>query len=83
MAARLPVLATDICGYAYHVERAGAGHVLPSPFQQSELDRRLAEMLTSDQRDAWSANGGRYVTDNDVFSMPEKAADIIVGTAAC
>ena len=83
MAARLPVLATDVCGYAYHVEQAGAGHLLPSPFQQAELDRRLAEMLTSNQRETWGENGQRYVYRNDVFSMPEKAADIIEGASPC
>ena len=83
MAARLPVLATDVCGYAYHVERAGAGHLLSSPFHQAELDRRLAEMLISEQRSKWGENGWRYVTRNDVFSMPEKAADIIEGASPC
>jgi UDP-glucose:(heptosyl)LPS alpha-1,3-glucosyltransferase len=83
MAARLPVLATDVCGYSYHVERAGAGELLPSPFQQAELDRLLAEMLTSDRRAAWGENGWRYVNRHDVFSMAERAADIIEGRPAC
>ena len=83
MAARLPVLATDVCGYSYHVERAGAGQLLSSPFQQAELDRRLAEMLTSSHCATWGENGWRYVTRHDVFSMPDKAADIIEGLPAC
>jgi UDP-glucose:(heptosyl)LPS alpha-1,3-glucosyltransferase len=83
MAARLPVLATDVCGYAYHVERAGAGELLPSPFQQTELNQLLADMLTSDRHKEWGENGWRYVTRNDVFSMPEKAADIIAGGIPC
>lgn len=83
MAARLPVLTSDVCGYAYHVERAGAGQLLASPFQQAELNERLADMLISDQRAMWGENGERYVRANDVFSMPEKAADIIEGASPC
>ena len=83
MAARLPVLASDVCGYAYHIERAGAGQLLTTPFQQTELNQRLADMLTSDQRGEWAESGERYVRANDVFSMPEKAADIIEGALPC
>jgi hypothetical protein len=44
----------------------------------------LAEMLQdAAQRDRWGANGWHYVTQNDVFSMPEKVADIIEGSAPC
>jgi hypothetical protein len=43
----------------------------------------LAEMLTSTRREAWGENGWRYVTRNDVFSLPEKAADIIEGAPLC
>jgi UDP-glucose:(heptosyl)LPS alpha-1,3-glucosyltransferase len=83
MAARLPVLASDVCGYADHILRAGAGRLVPSPFHQVTLDQMLAEMLTSDQRGTWSANGGRYVRRNDVFSMPVKAVDIIEDACRC
>jgi UDP-glucose:(heptosyl)LPS alpha-1,3-glucosyltransferase len=83
MAARLPVLASDVCGYAEHVRRADAGRLVAAPFDQTILNRLLAEMLTSDKRAMWGANGGRYVSGHDVFSMPEKAADIIEGARSC
>lgn len=79
MAARLPVLATDVCGYADYITRADAGRLIPSPFCQETLNQMLADMLTDPQRNKWGENGWRYVTRNDVFSMPEKAADIIEG----
>ncbi|MGD9331611.1 MAG: glycosyltransferase family 4 protein [Desulfobacterales bacterium] len=79
MAARLPVLATDVCGYADHVARADAGQLIPTPFRQATLNRMLADMLIAPHREVWGANGRRYVTQNDVFSMPEKAADILEG----
>jgi UDP-glucose:(heptosyl)LPS alpha-1,3-glucosyltransferase len=84
MAARLPVLASDVCGYADHIAKANAGQLVPSPFDQGTLNRMLAEMLRdATQRDRWGANGWHYVTQNDVFSMPEKVADIIEGSAPC
>jgi len=84
MAARLPVLASDVCGYADHIAKADAGQLVPSPFDQGTLNRMLAEMLQdAAQRDRWGANGWHYVTQNDVFSMPEKVADIIEGSAPC
>jgi UDP-glucose:(heptosyl)LPS alpha-1,3-glucosyltransferase len=84
MAARLPVLASDVCGYADHIARADAGQLISSPFDQDTLNRMLAEMLQdAAQRERWGANGQRYVTQNDVFSMPEKAADIIEGSPLC
>ena len=32
--AGLPVLATETCGYAYHIQQANAGVVCPEPFSQ-------------------------------------------------
>ena len=47
IAAGLPVLATDVCGYADHITAAEAGVVLDSPFDQEMLNTQLASMLTS------------------------------------
>jgi len=77
MAAELPVLATDVCGYSYHIERAAAGELLPSPFKQEKLNQLLESMLTSEKREQWRRNGGKYIANTDVFSLPEKAVDII------
>ena len=83
MAAGLPVLATDVCGYSTYIERADAGRLLASPFCQETLNRWLPEMLSSSDRKSWAANGQRYVLRNDVFSMHEKAADVIEAMAPC
>ena len=82
MAAGLPVLATDICGYAFHVSDAGAGLLIPSPYKQGVFNRMLREMLVSPERNIWKTNGLGYVSKNDVFSMPEKAADVIESIAS-
>lgn len=77
MAAGLPVLVTDICGYAFHVEKAGAGLLIPSPYDQRTFNGLLRQMITSPERETWKRNGIDYVSINDFFSRPEKAADII------
>ena len=81
MVAGLPVLATDVCGYAFHIDRAKAGRVLTSPFQQAQLNKALAEMLDSPQRAVWSENGIRYGREADLYSMPEIVADHIARMA--
>ena len=45
IAAGLPVLATDVCGYADHIKAACAGTVLDSPFEQNALYTVMAVML--------------------------------------
>jgi len=82
MAAGLPVLATDVCGYSHRVEHAGAGELIPSPFKQETLNQLLASMLTSEKRNQWQQNGKEYVANTDVFSLSQKAADIIEQAAA-
>ena len=82
MAAGLPVLATDTCGFSNHIERADAGEIVPAPFKQETLNQFLANMLISEKKDQWRQNGKSYVTKTDVFSRAEKAADVIEKVAA-
>jgi len=82
LVAGLPVLTTDSCGYASHVQRSGAGRVIPSPFEQARLNRALAEMLESPERDAWRQKGIAYGESQNLYSMPELAADIIIKQVA-
>jgi UDP-glucose:(heptosyl)LPS alpha-1,3-glucosyltransferase len=77
----LPVLVTDVCGYAHYIAEADAGRVLASPFEQERLNYLLADMLADDQRRAfWSRNGLAYADSADLYSMPQHAADIILAT---
>lgn len=77
MIAGLPVLTTDICGYAHYVKEANAGVVLTSPFQQSALNEAVEKMLLSDERFQWQQNGLAFATYADIYQMPKKAVDII------
>jgi UDP-glucose:(heptosyl)LPS alpha-1,3-glucosyltransferase len=77
MAASLPILVTDVCGYAFHVGDAQAGIVLPSPFKQEDFNRHVAQMLSSPSRQKWKRNGRNYVERTEVFGLAQKAAEII------
>jgi UDP-glucose:(heptosyl)LPS alpha-1,3-glucosyltransferase len=80
LTAGLPVLTTDVCGYAFHILKAGAGIVLPSPFDQDQCNRALVEMLTSGQAATWRANALAYAAKEDLYSCHERAADVIEET---
>ena len=74
--AGLPVLVTDVCGYAHYVQEAGVGKVMPSPFDQMLFDTSLREMLLED-RTKWRENGINFSKSADIYDMPIKAADVI------
>jgi UDP-glucose:(heptosyl)LPS alpha-1,3-glucosyltransferase len=81
--AGLPVLTTAACGYAHYIDEADAGHVVPLPFEQGVLDRLLLDMLSdADARRQWGKNGLAFAARADLYSRPERAADIIVGRSA-
>lgn len=75
--AGLPVLTVDACGYAHYVNDARAGMVLSSPFQQEALNDALEKMLLSPEKAAWQQNGLAFAKKADLYSLPEKAADLI------
>lgn len=81
LVAGLPVLTTANCGYAFHVEHAAAGQVLPLPFRQQSLTQALAELLISPQRPQYGANGIRYGRLTDLYSRPQVAAELILARA--
>jgi len=80
LVAGLPVLASAACGYAHYITDADAGLIVPQPFVQADLDAALARMLGDDAaRAAWQANALAFADRSDLYSLPERAADLIVG----
>lgn len=77
MAAGLPVLATDVCGFAGHVTSAGGGKLVPSPFRQKTLNDMLAAMMSCKTLVQLGQNGKQYIEKTDVYSRHQRAADII------
>lgn len=80
MAAGLPVLATDACGYARYVRGAGMGEVLASPFSQEALNKNMLQLLQSD-REMWRARGREFAR-GDIYDLPLHAARRIEEIAA-
>lgn len=81
MIAGLPVIATDVCGYAHYVSRAAMGQVLPSPFQPGALVQAIAAVLAV-PRATWRERGRALARDPSLYARPQVAVDIIeaVGT---
>jgi UDP-glucose:(heptosyl)LPS alpha-1,3-glucosyltransferase len=78
MIAGLPVIATDVCGFAPLIEDAGGGVVLPSPFDQRALDALLTRVLDDPvARARWGAQGIAFGRRADLYGMAERAATII------
>lgn len=75
--AGLPVLTTDVCGYAHYVKEAKAGIVLDSPFTQSAFNQQLLDMLLSSERANWKKNGYLFAKQADIYNMPQHAVTII------
>ncbi len=77
MVAGLPVLATDNCGYGHYVTEAQMGCLIESPFRQENLNKKLRQMLEHNSRETWIENGRRFAEAADIYSLPQKAADVI------
>lgn len=81
MASGLPVLTTDVCGYASHVKAAGAGIVLTSPFDQAALNQSLLEMLEISDQAEWRKNGMQYVQNIMAANQGNAEAEILINKA--
>ena len=78
MCSGLPLLVSGNCGFADHVRRADAGLVLPEPFNQKELNQQLAGFIRDERYADWTQNGPNYCDRTDLYSLIERAAEIIV-----
>lgn len=76
----LPVLTTEVCGYAFHVKNAQAGFVLTSPFSQDTLNKALQEMLVT-QSKTLRDNAIAYSEQVNFSQMPAIAVEEILKKA--
>lgn len=80
VAAGLPVIVTEVCGYAPYIANARCGVVINEPFSQAALNKTLADALSTPSRlSEWAANARHYADTQDLYSLPEKVADMITG----
>jgi UDP-glucose:(heptosyl)LPS alpha-1,3-glucosyltransferase len=78
LVAGLPVIATDVCGFAPYVQRSGGGVLIESPFDQRQLNHELARMvMDGDFRRECSRRGVAFGETADVYRMAERAAELI------
>ncbi|WP_440866433.1 glycosyltransferase family 4 protein [Symbiopectobacterium purcellii] len=78
--AGLPVIVTEVCGYAFHIDKAQAGQVIAAPFSQQALNAALHKALgQTETLHHWSENARHYADTEDLYSLPEKAALLISG----
>ncbi|MCJ7601462.1 MAG: glycosyltransferase family 4 protein [Desulfobulbaceae bacterium] len=83
LVAGIPVMATDTCGYAVHVDRAGAGRIIPcSPFSQDNMNTMLREMLLSADRKQWRQQAFAYADTTDLYNRFKVIVDVIETTGA-
>lgn len=80
--AGLPVLVSDVCGYAKHVIKSDAGCVMTDAGDAGRFAEQLSKMLDRPCLQQWSNNALSYAANEDLYSMPQKAATIIRQLAA-
>lgn len=77
LAAGLPVLATDACGYAPHVASSGGGRVLRAPYDHRITAAALAAMFAHPSRPQWAAAARAWARGAAAQDMPGCAAERI------
>lgn len=76
MIAGLPVVASDVCGYAHYVRDAQMGSVIASPFDGDAFITAINEALVI-SGEQWHCKGERFAATSDVYSRPQVAVDIM------
>jgi UDP-glucose:(heptosyl)LPS alpha-1,3-glucosyltransferase len=78
LSAGLPVLTTDVCGYAGYISKAKAGIVLSSPFQQSVCNQALADiLLCTEKRVEWRTQAAHFIKQANFQGLVEQAVKAI------
>ena len=79
MVGGLPQIVTKVCGYAHYVDEAQSGILLVDPFDQNEFNHCLLHALDRNQLSEWRQRARLFADQEDLYSLPQKAADIILG----
>ena len=78
LVAGLPVVVSDVCGYAHYVKAARGGLVLPSPFSQEQLNRAIMRNIDGVFRADCRESALLYARLTDLYSMHSVGADLMV-----
>ncbi len=77
LVAGLPVLVTEVCGYAHHIGAAQAGLVIASPFSQRTLDDAMLRTLEPEFLQQCKQHALAYAAREDLYSMHRTGAALI------
>ena len=77
LAAGLPVICSEACGYSCYIEKTKAGIVTPEPFNQNYLNKKLYEILTGNELEIMSRNALNFAQTEDIYNRQKYAADVI------
>ncbi|WMY94807.1 MAG: glycosyltransferase family 4 protein [Arsenophonus sp.] len=78
--AGLPVITTANCGYSEYIKQAHCGIVIEQPYKQKNLNCALiTSLLNKSLLIKWSKSAFYFADTQDLYSLPEKAANIILG----
>ncbi len=76
----LPIIVSGVCGYSHFVKDANVGIVLSDPFNQTEYNKMVDHALRNQAlRQQWGKNAIQFTDSTDLYSLPSKACDIILG----
>ncbi len=81
MVAGLPVIATDVCGYAHYIADNAMGCVVGGAVTPNQVAEAMARVL-SENGAIWRERSRLFAAKTDIFSMPQHAADLIDQVAA-
>lgn len=76
----LPQIVTEECGYSTYVKFANSGIVLQTPFDQTKFNLELEKYITNSEKEKYSTNAKIWADSHDMYSLPTKAADVILNT---
>jgi UDP-glucose:(heptosyl)LPS alpha-1,3-glucosyltransferase len=81
MIAGLPVVTTDVCGYAHYVASAEMGEVIATktveqPFEENEFAAAIKRVLATNT-ETWHKLGAAFAMNSDIYHRPQVAVDII------
>jgi len=86
MACGAPMLVTESCGYAYHVQTADAGIVSAMPFNQTQFNAEWLNMREAlapgvKSKPSWSKNGLTYIKTIMAANDGSAEAQILIALA--
>lgn len=76
MVAGLPVIVSGVCGYAHHIAEHHMGLVLDEPVAPPQIAAAI-ESVFAEGGAAWRERSRLATEHADIFSMPERVAQII------